>query len=330
MQELSDVETGAALNAMQSARLEKRYLVIGGTGNVGKHTVHALVKGLASAEEEQEESAVVRVLVGTRSPETFWASYRHPPRCPVLLEPTQCDATDPASLAAAIAAAGLGAASCCVFYCLPQQLTPDAMVASGEAIVDASVAAGVQRLVRVSSLGVQTQGALGAAHRATGAYCQTRGLPVSSVCPTSFHINFEKYDLPSICAEDCFRSPLGTDARVNWVHCGDIGRVAAALMLQREEGRAAVEVVDVTGPPESTLSAPEMAALLSGQLGRTIRYEEVEPPPMVEYQELWGFLRSGGFDCSHGADTVHELTGTPPISFREIVLSMKDHLESKH
>ena len=57
----------------------------------------------------------------------------------------------------------------------------------------------------------------------------------------------------------------------------------------------------MTGPPEATLSAPEMASLLSEELGRSIQYEEVTPPPAPEYAELWAFLRSGGFDCSTGA-----------------------------
>jgi len=80
-------------------------------------------------------------------------------------------------------------------------------------------------------------------------------------------------------------------------------------------------VFEVTGPPEATLSAPEMASLLSEELGRSIQYEEVSPPPIPEYEELWAFLRAGGFDCSTG--TVEELTGKPPIDFRSIVRANK-------
>ena len=60
------------------------------------------------------------------------------------------------------------------------------------------------------------------------------------------------------------------------------------------------EVFEVTGPPEATLSAPEMASLLSEELGRSIRYEEISSPPMPAYAQLWDFLRAGGFDCSTG------------------------------
>lgn len=74
---------------------------------------------------------------------------------------------------------------------------------------------------------------------------------------------------------------------MNWVHCRDVGRVSAALLARGGGGgggddvkRGEVhEVVEVTGPMDSTLSAPEMAALISDVLGRTITYEEVPPPP---------------------------------------------------
>jgi len=67
---------------------------------------------------------------------------------------------------------------------------------------------------------------------------------------------------------------------VNWVHCADIGRVAAAVLARDAwgDGGGDSEVVVVSGPPDSSLSAPEMAALLSEELGRPIRYEEVCRP----------------------------------------------------
>ena len=119
---LSDMETGAALSAMQSGRQEKRYMVLGGTGNVGRHALLALVKG------SSEDEAGVKVLVGTRSPETFWSTYRHPSRCPVVVEPIQCDMSDPASLSAAIATASASV----VFCCLAQGLGPEQMEACGK------------------------------------------------------------------------------------------------------------------------------------------------------------------------------------------------------
>ena len=52
-------------------------------------------------------------------------------------------------------------------------------------------------------------------------------------------------------------------------------------------------------------------------LGRPVRYEEVAPPPVPEYAQLWAFLRAGGFARSTGA--VLQLTRRPPVGFRAIV-----------
>ena len=78
---LSDAETGAALEAMRlnAQRPEPRYLLLGATGNVGKHCLERLLADAA------ESGDAVRLIVGTRDPERFWSGYRHPRRCPGLL-----------------------------------------------------------------------------------------------------------------------------------------------------------------------------------------------------------------------------------------------------
>jgi|EP01046_Picozoa_sp_COSAG06_P024443 uncharacterized protein YbjT (DUF2867 family) len=291
---LSDAETGAALEAMRvnAEGSELRLLLLGATGNVGRHCLERL---LADAAESGEP---VRLLVGTRDPEGFWSTYRHPRRCSAVVEPLACDVGDTASIAQAVAKA----APTRIFMALPQALAPEAMVSCGKACIDAAVAVGTSRLVRVSSLGIDQddapagddsglrtgQGPLGDAHTAVEAHARQAGLPLVSVRPTSFHTNLLAYDAESIRTTDCFRSPLGVDARVNWVHCRDIGSVcavalgrpdtseaASAAYVSASAGAAATEIIAVTGPAASTLSAPEMAALLSEELGRKISYEEV-------------------------------------------------------
>jgi uncharacterized protein YbjT (DUF2867 family) len=189
--------------------------------------------------------------------------------------------------------------------CMPQALSAEAMCAYGEAVVDAAIDSGVEWLVRISSFGIDgvpSQGPLGAAHCNCEEYCRKKGLGFTSVRPTSFSSNFATFDAPSIASESVFRSPLGETACVNWVHCADIGNVAAELLARPPSDRLTPEalaegheVVDVTGPASSTLSAPAMAELLSAELGRKVRYEEVPAPPVEEYRALWRFLRAGGF-----------------------------------
>ena len=294
---------------------EQSVLVLGGTGNIGKH----VVSGLAEAGDGPS-----KILVGSRSPEAFHSTYSQPAGCQAVVQPVQCDLSSPESVGAVVTAA----AASRVFLCLPQALGPEQMVAVSNAVVDAAKASGAERLVRVSSLGIDGdgpgQGPLGDAHAASEEHCRTMGLPLTSLRPTSFHTNFVAYDIESLRKENCFRSPLGSEARVNWVHCADIGRVAAALLLKPETAGRGNEVVEVTGPPESTLSAGEMAALLSEELGRPVRYEEVAPPAVPEYAQLWAFLRAGGFATS--TRTVLRLTGWPPVGFRAVVQEYKQAL----
>jgi nucleoside-diphosphate-sugar epimerase len=81
-----------------AARDELRLLLIGATGNVGQHCLQRLL------EDAMESGEPVKILVATRDPEGFWSTYRHPRRCPAVVEPVKCDAGDPLSLAAVIAA----------------------------------------------------------------------------------------------------------------------------------------------------------------------------------------------------------------------------------
>lgn len=100
------------------------------------------------------------------------------------------------------------------------------------------------------------------------------------------------------------------------------------------------------GPPENTLSGPEMAALVTRALlhqhqqndttknndgGKeeaaieqracVVRYEETPLPPDAAYGPLWAFLRAGGFDASVEADAPlwRELVGRPPRTMEEHV-----------
>lgn len=97
------------------------------------------------------------------------------------------------------------------------------MISASKEFADACKAAGVQTVVRVSSLRCggllkkdgtkMLQGPLGEAHVAGEAYMTQIGLTVTSVRPTSFSSNFEKYDLESVRMEGKFFSPLGLEVR---------------------------------------------------------------------------------------------------------------------
>jgi uncharacterized protein YbjT (DUF2867 family) len=85
--------------------------------------------------------------------------------------------------------------------------------------------------------------------------------------------------------------------------------VVTALLDSKFDGM----VLDVTGPPSSTLTAAQMKALLETKTGREIRYTCVPPPPLADMEGLWAFLRAGGFDFS--SDVVLQVTGKAPQEF---------------
>ena len=76
-------------------------------------------------------------------------------------------------------------------------------------------------------------------------------------------------------------------------------------------------VLNVTGPPSSTLTAAGMASLLSQKTGTTIKYDEDPIPESEDMAGLWHFLRAGGFDVS--ISTVKELTCGEELDFGAIL-----------
>ena len=67
----------------------------------------------------------------------------------------------------------------------------------------------------------------------------------------------------------------------------------------------------MTGPPESTLSAAGMKALLERKTHKSIEYVCCEAPPVKDLQALWRFLRAGGYV----ALSVSNSSSAPPEPF---------------
>ena len=207
-----------------------------------------------------------------------------------------------------------------VFICLPQSLSSTDMVVISNAFTDKILLSSgtVKTVVRISSYGLDndfpTQGPLALAHKASEEYMRSKGLTVTSIRPTSFFSNFMKYDVASIMENSAFFSPLGYTATVNWIDNEDIAEVAAHCLLDTTlDGR----ILEITGPECNSFSAKEMSKMISEVIGKCILYGEISLPTFsADYEELWKYLRSDGFNVV--TNTLKEVIGRDGHRFRDM------------
>lgn len=209
-----------------------------------------------------------------------------------------------------------------LFLILPQSLSSKEMIEKGKFLADCALASNIESIARISSLGIDSksinfvgsQGPLGDAHVAIEEYCQKIGLQQVSLRPTSLFSNIG-FNAEEISSKSTISTPLGKTAKVNWVSCRDVAKVAAKVVVATEWDEFG-KIIDITGPKENTLGAEEMAQSISRSMDRTIEYQETSVPPVPDYAGLWNFLRKGGYDCH--SDNVEKITGSPGESFSNI------------
>ncbi|MEW2082630.1 SDR family oxidoreductase [Streptomyces sp. NPDC005283] len=188
-------------------------------------------------------------------------------------------------------------------------------------VVDAAVAAGVERIVYVSFVGAAPDATFTFArdHWHTEEYIRGTGL-----AHTFLRDNLYMAMLPALAAADgIIRGPAG-DGRVGAVAHEDIADVAAAVLLGEGHDGA---TYDVTGP--EALSLDEVAAELTRVGGRQVTYlaetrEEAYASRAGYGAEEWevaGWVTSyeaiANGETATVSDVVPRLTGRPAQSFTE-------------
>jgi uncharacterized protein YbjT (DUF2867 family) len=223
-------------------------LVVGATGNVGRHVVKHLV------------SSGHRVRALTRDPKTAAALLG------TEVEIVKGDLDDPASLASAlegVAVASLATAS-----------TPD-LGRQEVNFIDAASVAGVRRLVKQSGVGVGVlKGTISVAHGESERRLHASGVPSVLVKPVTFMSNLllnaeaiKGGSLPSL---------LG-DARLSLVDPRDVGELTAHVLVDPHYDG---QTLRFGGP--AALTHDEIAAALSEVLGRPISHVRLEVPAFRE------------------------------------------------
>ncbi|MGW4430470.1 NmrA/HSCARG family protein [Streptomyces tendae] len=228
--------------------------VFGATGQQGGAVVDALL----------DHKARVRALV--RDPQ----SDRAQALAARGVEPAVVRADDPASLTAALATvAGF-------YFMTPEANNLDEVEAEiriGTALVDAAVEAGVPHVVFNSVFGADRES--GVPHhdskRSIEEHLRKSGLRASMVRATAFMENFASVMAPSLeHGEIVLRLPLPEDVPLKMISIRDIGRVAAALLLDTAEAPGGV--VELVG---DELTGPRIAAAFGAHAGLPARYEAV-------------------------------------------------------
>jgi len=269
------------------------YLVIGGTGNVGGELVKQLL----------HQGKQVRALVRDAS---------RAAALPAGVSIAVGSLEDPASLAAA--AQGVDA----VFF---MQLAP--IPAQAQGFIDSVRSAGVKRVVVLSSVGTRLHPApmIGAFIAARDEVFRASDLDVTYVYASGLMSNAQWW-APTI-RESGKVIDATEPGKIGVIDPYDVAAVAAVALTQ--PGHVGHGYF-VTGP--EALSASEQTTILSEVLGRPLEFfastpeeeaqrsiEKGTPPNMAaarqNLDELFKLNRAGIL-----TDDVHNLTGTPPRTFR--------------
>jgi len=266
-------------------------LITGATGDIGSKVVELLILRGERPRVFVRDVQKAKSLFGDR----------------VELFPGDCTVSE--SLAAALR----GASQLFLVNVGPQIPARDAFAAA------AAKRAGVQQIVKLSSLDVQHGLALGAWHEQGEAAIRSSGVPFTFVQPTGFMSNLLAW-APSIKAEGVVRSSTG-DGRRPFIHPADIAAVAvAALSNPAYIGQS----LPITGP--ESLSFAEVTQKIAAVLGRPLRFVPISddearqrysrisgsPEETEAHVALWRAIRENRLSAV--TPTVERVLGRPPLA----------------
>lgn len=271
---------------------ERTVLVLAATGTTGRQTVSALVRRGA------------KVRAATRRPEEA--------TLPEEVEVVPFDLDDPDTWAPAME--GVDA----LYLALPP-FRPDE-VEEAEGVLMAAKDAGVQRVVKLSAMGVEH--APGSGHRQIELLVERSGMDWVHLRPTFFMDNLINFWGEGIAQQGVIAVPAGT-GRAGFVSSSDIGEVAAEALLGHRSG----EALPLTGP--ESLDYQTVATTLSEVIGRPVQYEDISPEDFRETMAAHGMpelgveVMSGLYDSVRAGQTdgvspaVREVLGREPVAMSQ-------------
>jgi len=218
-----------------------RYLVFGATGNIGSRVAQRLIETGSRPSVFVRDSMRARALFGDQ------------------VDIHTGDIETPSS---SLAAALDGVNGIFLLTDGPNLSEQD------RAISAAAFRAGVQHIVKLSTLDVLTGIGTGSWHAAGEVAVRESGVPFTFIQAAGFMSNALSWSYP-IRSEGILRSSAG-EGKIAFIHPDDMAAVAAtALITRKHDGKALV----ITGP--EALSYREMAATIAQTIGKPIDFEEI-------------------------------------------------------
>lgn len=188
-------------------------------------------------------------------------------------------------------------------------------------VIDAARQRGLRRVVLMSAMGANADDS--APLRRAELQLERSGLAWNVIRPNWFMQNFHTFWLHGIQTQGRILLPVGR-AKGSFIDARDIAAVAASLLTRDD---LANRDFDLTGA--EALDHDEVAAILSRETGRDIRYQEITPEAMLEglrqaglprdYAEflvlILGFFKAGYAERT--TDAVQAITGHAPRRFAD-------------
>ncbi len=194
-------------------------------------------------------------------------------------------------------------------------------------VIEAARERGLRRVVLMSAMGANADD--NAPLRLAELQLERSGLPWNVIRPNWFMQNFNTFWLHGIQTQGRILLPVGR-AKGSFIDARDIAAVAASL-LGRDD--LANRDFDLTGG--QALDHDEVAAILSRETGRDIRYQEITSEAMLEgllqaglpndYAEflvlILGFFKAGYAERT--TDAVQAITGRTPRRFADFARDLR-------
>jgi uncharacterized protein YbjT (DUF2867 family) len=185
---------------------------------------------------------------------------------------------------------------------------------------NAALAAGVDRLIKLSSMDAQQGVGTGAWHARGEEAIRKSGITFTFVQPAGFMSNALGW-APSIKAEGVVRAPTG-DGRIAFIHPDDIVAVTTKALKTREYDG---EMLPITGP--EALNYAEMTEKIGAAIGEALTFQPISdeetrqqmidsntPVAVIEaHLSIWHAIREGRLAAI--TDNVERVVGRRPISF---------------